>query len=132
MTSGTRCVRKPTWDISTKAKGAAMLQKCQWRSGASRLRRTVVGLGESGPLRTNRATAPAASTMPIATSSRSAVAKPRAGMAASRTGVTTRPATVAPLSARLRARPRLRSNHCPTVAAIGATLVAFQPGAITT
>ena len=37
---------------------------------------------------------------------------------------------MAPLSARFSARPRLRSNHWPMVAAIGATLVAFQPGAI--
>ena len=51
-------------------------------------------------------------------------------MAASSAGATTRPATVAPLSARFSARPRLRSNHWPMVAAIGATLVAFQPGAI--
>ena len=45
--------------------------------------------------------------MPITTSNRSASAKPSAGMMASRAGATTRPATVAPLSARLSARPRL-------------------------
>ena len=131
LTSGTRWVRNPTCDRSTKAKGAEMLQKCHCRSGARRLGLTVVALGDSGPRRTNRATVPAAMTMPIRTRSRSAVANPSAGIAASRTGVTARPATVAPLSARLRARPRLRSNHWPTVAAIGATLVAFQPGAMT-
>ena len=33
--SGTRCVRNPTWLISTKANGAEMLQKAQCLSGAS-------------------------------------------------------------------------------------------------
>ena len=67
--SGTRWVRKPTCDISTKAKGAEMLQKCQCLSGSRRLCLSpVAGRNDSGPRRTNNATAPAASTRPITTS----------------------------------------------------------------
>ena len=77
--SGTRWVRKPTCDISTKAKGAEMLQKCQCLSGSRRLCLSPAGLNDNGPRRTNSATAPAASTRPIATSSRSASAKPSRG-----------------------------------------------------
>ena len=77
--SGTRCVRNPTWLVSTKAKGAEMLQKCQCLSGASVLWLIAAGLGDNGPRRTNSATAVPATTMPITTSSRCGVGETQCG-----------------------------------------------------
>ena len=46
-------------------------------------------------------------------------------------GVTVKPPALAPFSARLSARPRLRSNQYANVVAIAVVVVAAQPIAIT-
>ena len=57
--------------------------------------------------------------------------KPVAAIAMTRVGATKMPPELAPLSAKLTARPRWRSNHRLSTLVIAATCIAADPAAMT-
>ena len=59
-----------------------------------------------------------------------AVANPVAAIATMRAGATRMPPALAPLSARLIASPRWRSNHSPRTLVIAPTCIAADPAAM--
>src|SRR5215471_6452830 len=132
---------KPDLRDSTNANGSATDHKCQSLRASEE--RSYAGRGsfrisgEAGALLRGEyrsmpsITSGTRSAAKASAVSATAAARPWRWLRAASTGVTRKPAALAPFSAKLIASPRFRSNHNASTVEIAAIVVQTQPQAIT-